>query len=125
MMVSPIMMAAEGVPPLWVAIISAITGMGTLGVNYLIQKNKSDASVKIAQVGATDRDKKITMLAQKLESTSKELQEARRSETKLRTHLGVLSIKLNTITGVVKELAPDRPEIVRIVEKIESSNAGI
>jgi|GEM_PF-5541524 len=130
MMIAPAILVAEsaatnGVPPIWVAVIGAIVSMATLGAKYLSDKHKSDADVQISKHSATERDKKIKLLAEKLEEANKRLQEARQSETKLRTNLGVLSIKLNTITGVVKELAPDRPEIIRIVDKIENSNAGI
>jgi len=129
-MIAPAILVAEsaatnGVPPIWVAVIGAIVSMATLGAKYLSDKHKSDADVQISKHSATERDKKIKLLAEKLEEANKRLQEARQSETKLRTNLGVLSIKLNTITGVVKELAPDRPEIIRIVDKIENSNAGI
>jgi len=113
---------SDGVEPIWVVVVGAVVSGLTLLTKYLTDRHKSNTEIKLAESNSSGKDMKIANLSKKLEDVSLKLEAARKSENALRSNLNVLTIKLTAITGIIKELAPDKPEIIRIVDKIESNS---
>lgn len=111
---------------LMMLVIGALSSGATLLVNYLIQRNKSTTEVEKARIQSLGLDKRTKELISQLEVSGKHLKQKDETISLMEKNLSTLKIehgmyktKFYTITGIVKELVSDKPEVVRIVERLE------
>jgi chromosome segregation ATPase len=117
----------------WLLYTSIGGAIGFIG-KYLIERLNADKEIDIAKIqykGSSEEDK-LKRLIKELEEYKalvKDLreqnQELERRAYKCKITESVLSLKLNTVIDLMKDLNKDRPEIVRMLENIEKQNAHI